>query len=212
MKKTLATWAVPIAALVCAGSVLAHHSGSMYDPTPIWVDGTVIRFEGVDPHTITTLEEQSADGRVRRWAVEGPGQSQLDRMGIGMDVPKVGDVIEFCAFPYKPAAELSRIFPEADFSGWRSFLDTADSSPQFVWGHVMVIPDGEKRLWNPHGVTSECIRSSDDQRQSWLDFLNSNTRVRQEWCQQRGYTHIESTASLREFVEEINRLIDNPCE
>jgi len=185
MKKTLAVWAMLIAALACAGSLRAHHSGIMYNPTPIWIDGTVVRFEGVDPHTITTLEERSADGQIRRWAFEGPGQSQLDRMGISMDVPKVGDVFEFCAFPYKSAAELSRIYPEADFLGRRSFLDADGfgSSPQFVWGHVMVIPDGEKQLWNPHGVTSECMRSSDDQRQSWLDFLNSNTRVRQAWCQ-----------------------------
>ena len=76
----------------------------------------------------------------------------------------------------------------------------------------MVTPDGEKRLWNPHGIISGCIRSSDDQRQSWLDVLNSNPMVRQAWCEQRGYTHVLSTASLKEFVEEINRLIDKPCE
>jgi hypothetical protein len=212
MKKRMTIWAAALAALACAGSLQAHHSGRMYDPTPAWVKGTVVRFEGVDPHTITTLEEQSADGQVRRWAVEGPGQSQLDRMGIGTDVPRVGDVIGFCAFPYKSAAELSRIFPGVDFSVRRSSPDTDGSSPQFVWGHVMVTPDGEKRLWNPHGMISECIRSSDDPRQSWLDFLDSNPRVRQAWCQQRGYTHIQSTASLRGFVEEINSVIDNPCE
>jgi Family of unknown function (DUF6152) len=212
--KQLATWTVAIAALAAltwAGSPQAHHSGSMYETTPIWVKGRVVRFEGANPHTITTLEERSEDGQVRRWAVEGPGQSQLDRVGIGMDVPTIGDIIDFCAFAYKPAAELSRMFPGVDFSVRRWSAATDGSSPQFVAGHVMVMPDGQKRLWEPHGLISECIRSSDDQRQSWLDFLNSNPSVRQAWCEQRGYTHIQSTASLREFVEEVNRLIDNPC-
>jgi hypothetical protein len=212
MKKTIAIRAAVLAALACAGSLQAHHSGSMYDPTPVWVKGTVVRFEGINPHTITTLEERSAGGQARHWAVEGPGQFQLDGMGIGMDVPKVGDVIEFCAFPYKSAAELSRIFPGVDFSVRRSSSGTDDSSPQFVWGHVIVTSDGEKRLWNPHGMISECIRSAGDQGQSWLDFLNSSPRARLAWCQQRGYPHTQSTASLREFVEEINSLIDKPCE
>jgi hypothetical protein len=167
------------------------------------VKGTVVRFENINPHTITTLEERSEDGQVRRWAVEGPGQFQLD---IGMNVPKVGDAIEFCAFPYKSATELSRIFPGVDFS-WRSSPE-ADGR---VWGHLMVTPDGEKRLWNPHGMISECIRSSDGQRQSFLDLLNSDLSIRQAWCQQRETEHVRSTASLKEFVEEIDRLIDTPC-
>jgi Family of unknown function (DUF6152) len=208
VSKKIAIWA---AALTCAGSLQAHHSGSMYDPTPLWVKGTVVRFEGIDPHTITTLEERSADGQLRRWAVEGPGQSQLDPE-ISMDIPKVGDLVEFCAFPYKSAEELSRIFPGVDFSVRRSSPDADGSSPQFVWGHVMVKSDGGKRLWNPHGIIGECIRSSDDQRQSWLDFLNSNSRARDGWCQQRRYAYIQSTASLRELVEEINGSIDDPCE
>jgi hypothetical protein len=196
----MAARATAFTALVCAGSLQAHHSGSMYDPTPVWVKGTVVRFEAVDPHTLTTLEGRGEDGQVRRWVVEGPGQFQLD---VGMTVPKVGDVIEFCAFPYKSAADLSRIFPGTDFSALRL---------SSVWGHIMVTPDGQKRVWNPHGVISECMRRSDDQRQSWLDVLDSNPLVRQAWCQQRGYAHIRSTASLMEFVAEIDGLIEKPCE
>ena len=212
MRKGIAVWAAGLTALACTGSLRAHHSGYMYETTPIWVKGAIVRFEHVNPHAIITLEDRSEDGQVLRWAVEGPSQSQLDQMGIGIDIPKVGDAIEFCAFAYKPAAELSRMFPRVDFSVRRLSPATDGSSPQFVAGQVMVMPDGEKKLWEPHGVISECIRSSDDQRQSWLDFLNTNPRVRQGWCEQRGYTHVQSTASLREFVEEINSSIDNPCE
>jgi hypothetical protein len=211
MKKA-ATWTAAIAALAGVGSVQAHHSGYAYETTPIWVKGTVVRFERVNPHTITTLEDSGEYGQVHRWAVEGPGQFQLERLGIEDDVPKIGDVIGVCAFPYKPASELSRIWPGVDFSVRRSF-QTDDGTPrQFVAGHVLVLPDGRKQFWEPHGVIAECIRSTDKQRQSWLDFLNGNPRARQAWCEQRGYQSIQSTASLKAFVDEINSLIAKPCE
>ncbi len=183
----------------------------MYETTPVWITGTVVRFEPVNPHTIITLEERTATGQIRRWGVEGPGRDQLDRSGSRMDAPSPGDVIGFCAFPYKPAAELSRMFPGVDFSARRASRELDGPSPQFVAGHVMVEPDGSKRLWEPHGILSECIRSSDDDRQLWLDFLNSNRRARQAWCQQRRYTLIQSNASLAAFVEQINSSIDVPC-
>ena len=90
MKKTATIPAAVLAALACSGSLQAHHSDSMYDPsTPIWVKGTVVGFENVDPHTLTTLEARSQDGQVRRWAIEGPGRFQLD-VGTKIPVPKFG--------------------------------------------------------------------------------------------------------------------------
>jgi len=201
-----------LAAVACSDSLRAHHSGRLYDPSPIWIEGTVVRFENIDPHTITTLEARSADGPVRRWSVEGPGQSQFKRMGIDMDVPAVGDVLQFCAFPYRSIPELTRLYPGVDFSGLRASAHLDGSSPQSVGGHVMVTPNGEKRLWEPHGLIGECIRSSEEERQSWIDFVNSNLRVWQNWCQQMENAHTRSTASLMELVEEVNSLIDDPCE
>lgn len=212
MKKTMAIWAAALVVLASAGSLRAHHSGYMYETMPFWVSGTVVSFQDVNPHTITTLEERAADGQVRQWVVEGPARFQLDRMGIGGNVPQVGDIIQVCAFPYKPAEELSRMFPGVDFSARRSSSDAGGSSPQSVAGHVLVMPDGEKQFWEPHGVISECIRSSDDERQSWLNFLNSDPRARQAWCEQMGHAHNQSTVSLSEFVEETNDLLDAPCQ
>ena len=205
-----ATWAAALAALACAGPLRAHHSGFMYETTPFWVKGTVVRFERVNPHSVTTLEERSEDGQVRRWAIEGPAQSQLDRGDA--EVPKVGDVIKVCAFPYKSPAELSRMYPGVDFSTRRRPVD-ADGLPwQFVAGHVLVMPDGQKRVWEPHGLISECIRSADDPRQSWLDFLSTDARARQLWCEQRKYSAIQSNAFSKAFYDEINGSIANPCE
>lgn len=198
--RTMAS-AAALAALACAGSLQAHHSGYMFQTTPIWVKGTVVRFEGVNPHTITTVEDKSDGGRVQRWAIEGPGQFQLERMGVEADVPKIGDVIEVCGFPYKE-----------EFSSRARAVDSDGSPLQRIVGHVLVSPDGRKRLWEPHGLLSECIRSSDEPRQSWLDFLNADARAHDVWCDQRRYTVQQSNAPLQAFADEINGLTAMPCK
>ena len=206
------TWAAALAALVCTGSAAAHHSYLSYQTTPLWIEGSVVRFEHVNPHTRITLEERSADGQVRLWAIEGPPPAELDRRGIGVHVPNVGERLKVCAFAYKSVAELSRIWPEVDFSTprWSEIID--GSSPRFVAGLVMVTSDGKRQLWEGHGVLSECMRSSDDPRQVWLDFVNSNPGVRQIWCtQRRDYSVVRLDASLGELVEEVNRSLVDPC-
>jgi hypothetical protein len=213
MKTTAANGLAALAALACAGSVLAHHSGYMYQTAPIWISGTVIRFEPKTPHTIMTLEDRSEDGQGRLWAVEGPPQNASGRAGRAED-PKVGDTIRVCAFPYRPAEEIARdgrIWGSGNVPAQRSLSSPAGSSSQFVAGHVMVMPNGELRPWEPHGFIGACIRSSNGERQPWLDLLNANARARELWCEQRRYEAVRSNAPLRDLVEEINSLLDNPC-
>jgi hypothetical protein len=216
MRSRVTTIAAALA-LVCAGSAQAHHSGYMYQTTPIWIAGTVTRFELKNPHTITTIEGTSEDGQVRVWAVEGPAQSQLDRRsGDGEYVPKVGDTLKVCAFPYKPAEEIARdtrLTPSLDDSVRRRLeaTTTDGASPRFIEGHVLVMPDGGMRSWDPHGILAECVRTSNDAKQPWVDFLNTSSRARELWCQQRRYSVVQSNASLRDFVEEINGQLESPC-
>ena len=213
MKTTAAIALAGLAALTCAGSVLAHHSGYMYQTTPIWISGTVTRFEPRSPHTIITLEDKSNGGQIRMWAVEGPPQTAVERSSrSGENVPKVGDAIEVCAFPYRPAEEIAR-----DGRIWGGDVPARRGPPiadarQFVAGYVLATPDGEMRLWEPHGFISECIRSSTGQRQLWLDFLNANPRAHELWCSERTrYAAIQSNASFHELVEELNALLADPC-
>ena len=216
MKTTAAIALAGLAALACAGSVLAHHSGYVYQTTPIWINGSVVRFELKNPHTITTLEARIEDGQARLWAIEGPSQTELDRRrGSGEYVPKVGDAIAVCAFPYRPAEEIardSRIVGSFDVSALSS--RTADgASPRFVAGHLLVVSDGAMHLWEPHGFISECIRASNDQRQLWLDFLNATPKAHELWCSERTrYAAIPSNASFHQLVEEINGRLDDPCK
>src|SRR5262245_30174870 len=205
MRSRAAIAAAGLAALACAGSVRAHHSGFVYQTTPIWMNGTVTRVELKNPHSITTMESRTEDGQVRQWAVEGPPQTALDRRsGSGEYVPKVGDTLEVCAFPYKSSDEIaadSRLKPPVSDSTrrWLDASTTNGSSPQFVAGHVLVKPDGAMRVWEPHGITSECMRSSNAPRESWLDLLNANTSARELWCSQRSYAAVQSNSSLKQF-------------
>lgn len=183
--------AAAISMLAGTGSVQAHHSASMFDLlTPVWVKGAFVRFDRVNPHSMIVLEETTEDGRTITWRVEGPALFQLDRSKIRLDL-KVGEVIEFCGFALKE-----------EFSSRPSFA--------FVHGHVLVMPDGEKRFWGSYGRLGECIRTREGERiESWLDFLDTDS-VRRRWCEQRTFSR-QVTERSKAFVEEVNSLMARPC-
>jgi hypothetical protein len=206
-----------LAALACAGSVQAHHSHLLYQTTPVWISGTVTRFELKNPHAITTLEGRSENGQVLVWTVEGPSQSGLDRRsGNDEYLPKVGDELEVCAYPYRPVEEIA-----ADSRLWRLDASTRQrlessttegSSPRLILGHILVATGGATRVWEPYGLIGECMRSSSDRRQLWIERLNTNQEAHEFWCDQRERTAVQSNASLKEFVEQTNAQLDEPCE
>jgi hypothetical protein len=190
--------ATTIATLVCVSPLEAHHSARMFEfTTPIWIEGTFVKFARVNPHSIVTVEETTQDGQVRLWDIEGADILGLERRGIGPDFFKAGDAVKFCAFPLKPEfADPSRNY----------------ESPPFVHGHVLVLSDGKTTMWGSYGVISECIRSAgDEQRAFWLDTLNSNRRIHEVWCDQSKRT-MQQTQPWKSLVDEINGLMDEPCE
>jgi len=199
------------ALLAAAVSVQAHHSGSMYRAVPDWIQGTVMRFEPSNPHTLMTLESHSDTGERIEWVVEGPPRTAVERNGLAAHVPQLGDVVRFCAFPYKSVDELRLIFPEADFSRARTVLAADASGPRYVAGHVMIRADGQLVFWEPHGVLAECMRSADEPQRVWLDFLNTSQQALQGFCEQRRYALVQSNPDLLSFVEATNAQLAEPC-
>jgi hypothetical protein len=57
----------------------------------------------------------------------------------------------------------------------------------------------------------DCMRTSNDPRQSWIELLNANPEARQFWCDQSGRAAVQADTSLKGFAEEIDRLLDEPC-
>jgi hypothetical protein len=221
MKTLAANWAAGLAAfatLVCAGSVQAHHSHLDYQTTPIWISGTVTRFELKNPHAITTLEGRSENGQAQVWTVEGPSLTELERRGSSDEyLPKVGDTLEVCAYLYRPVEEIAsdpRLVPYLDDSILRRLeaTTTAGASPRLILGHMLVTTGDAMRVWEPYGNISDCMRSSNHQRQSWIERLNAKPEAHKFWCDQRARAAVQSNASLKAFVEETNALLADPCK
>ncbi len=204
MNEKLATLAVAITALACVGSARAHHSVGMFELSmPIWVKGTVVRYEPVNPHALFALEVRRDDGQVQRWTVEGPSLNGLRRNGVPEDFLKIGDVIEVCGFAFKEDV-LARV------------AVARRASQPFVHGHVLVMPDGGMRNWGSYGRLDNCVRTGDE-IETWLNFLNSDARARERWCGSQ-HTPVGSRyfpvapIAPPALVGEITRLMARPCE
>src|SRR3954466_8600195 len=101
MKKGMGAFIVTIGGVAGSGSLAAHHSLARFDTTtPVWVTGTVVRFERVNPHSRIFVDARE-HGQVQHWVVDGPGPNVLARMGLGDDFLKAGDLIEACGFVLK---------------------------------------------------------------------------------------------------------------
>ena len=148
MTKMMAVCAVAIVAVVCQSTASAHHSLAQFDTTtPMWVKGTVIRFDRISPHARIHLE-QTKDGQTQRWSVDGPAPNSFARMGIDTDFLKVGDVVEVCGFPLKVDVEAQRT------------STPITSNPTYgraFSGHLLVMPDGRRRFWSDYGVLEKCL-------------------------------------------------------
>jgi hypothetical protein len=139
-------------------SPAAHHSIVMFDTTtPLWVKGTVVRFDLVNPHARIYLDQASETGHGERWVVDGgPAIFQLERRGVTKDILKTGDVIEVCGFVLRESVQP----PQAPPAPKNSNLDA--SSPtltgRVLHAHVLVMPDGSRRFWSDYGHLNKCLR------------------------------------------------------
>jgi hypothetical protein len=141
-------------------SSLAHHSLASFDVSaPLWIKGTVVRFERVNPHSLIFMDETLANGQVRRWAVDGPSVVQLERKGLEQQFLAAGEVIEVCGFALRDGAAPPRAFPKADDAS------AAPAGPsitgQVLNGTVVITPDGKKRVWSDYGQLQKCVSPED---------------------------------------------------
>ena len=83
--------------------VSAHHSfaAEFDDKKPVKLEGTVVRFEFMNPHSWIDLDVKNPDGAVVRWAVETGSTNALFRRGWRKDSLRFGDRITVDAFRAK---------------------------------------------------------------------------------------------------------------
>ena len=151
MTKTRTVWIV-LALLATAGSLLAHHSLAQFDTTtPVRVKGAIVFFARVNPHSVIFVDQTGADGKTQRWALEGPGLAQLNRLGIQGDSFKIGDVIEACGYALKEGLPGNRTISTEPIS-----LSLKPTRPKEMTGRLLeaelLVTDGKPRRWSDYGV------------------------------------------------------------
>lgn len=144
MKQMAAAGIVAVVMLVATGGLAAHHSLVQFDTsTPVWIKGTVVRLDLVNPHAKIVLAQKRDDGQTQRWVVDGPPLNNLSRMRIGQDFLKAGDVLEVCGFVLKNEAP-----------------NTTPDRP--ISGHLLVLPNGKRQFWSDYGVLQKCLGPGED--------------------------------------------------
>jgi hypothetical protein len=158
MKRKLTTsWAALITSLVLSTPLSAHHSASLFETTvPIWVKGTVVKFNWGSPHTAIIVEQVEEDGTRIRWALENSGRlDMLERMGYTRDSFKVGDPIEACGFAPKPqyAPRLSSPTAEGRATPAPPWLDGAE---RVITARLLLTKNGPEVHWSHYGPLELC--------------------------------------------------------
>jgi hypothetical protein len=101
------------------GQALAHHSFSMFDfGMPTELEGTVLEFKFINPHSYIVLKAKGQDGKATTWTLEGMPPSFLERDGWGAKTLRPGDQIRLTVSPLRSGAAGGTWSPE-----WVHFHD-----------------------------------------------------------------------------------------
>jgi len=158
MKPGLVTrWAALIALLALATPLSAHHAARLFETTiPIWVKGTVVKFNWGRPHSAIIVEEVQEDGSKIRWALENSGRlDMLERMGYTRDSFKPGDPIEACGFAPKQQYAQRSSSPTAE-GGTTPGPHWLDGAERVITARLLFTKDGPEVHWSHYGPLELC--------------------------------------------------------
>lgn len=87
--------------MLAAQPVLAHHSQAQFDSRTQVLDGVVLEFNWVNPHSSFKVEVPGADGKAQIWAVEMNSPQNLVRNGWKRTTLKKGDRVKATVRPLR---------------------------------------------------------------------------------------------------------------
>ena len=124
MRTKLSVVVAIVGVLLAASSARAHHSfASEFDVNkPIKLQGTLTKWEMVNPHSWFHIDVKGPDGKVTTWMVEGGSPNQLIRTGVTKNTVPAGTALVVDAYQSKDGGTkaVGRNFVLAD--GTRLFL------------------------------------------------------------------------------------------
>ena len=92
MRTKLAVVVAGVGLLLAAAPVVAHHAFSAeFDINkPTKIQGTLTKWEMVNPHSWFHIDVKGPDGKVVPWMVDGGSPNQLIRLGVTKNTLAVG--------------------------------------------------------------------------------------------------------------------------
>ena len=110
--------------LLATASLSGHHAFSAeFDiEQPLTLEGTLVKWEMINPHSWFHIDVEAEDGTVSTWLVEGGSPNELIRQGVNRNTVQVGTVLAVEGYRAKDGTEkaVGRNFVLAD--GERLFL------------------------------------------------------------------------------------------
>jgi hypothetical protein len=110
------------AALLTAGSALAHHSFAMFDQSKaVPIEGTVKEFRWTNPHVFIQLLVKSDNGSEVEWSIEMTSPEHLARVGFRPGTMKAGDKVNLVIHPMRDGSAGGQYIagsgPDGPFAG-----------------------------------------------------------------------------------------------
>ena len=122
MNRMLSLVLIFAAAMMTAGSALAHHSFAMFDQSKAMpIEGTVKEFRWTNPHIFIQLLVKSDNGTEVEWSIEMTSPEHLARVGFRPGTMKAGDKVSLVIHPMRDGSAggqyISGSGPDGPFPG-----------------------------------------------------------------------------------------------
>jgi hypothetical protein len=120
-------------AVLAAAPALAHHSAAMFDDQIVLqLEGTVTKFDYINPHSWLYVSVTNDDGTTTEWGFELDAPPRLRRIGVSPNFWQPGDAIKVKTNPLKDGRPAGHLVGAVSGEGGRTFGNTADieSAPQ----------------------------------------------------------------------------------
>ena len=109
--KLFAVLTVAVGLLTVSGSSFAHHGGAKYDGGRlITVEGTITKYDIINPHGRLYFSAKGKNGEVQEWFVELSALNMMRRLGWSKGTFKPGDPITATGNPAKDGSHEMRLF------------------------------------------------------------------------------------------------------